>query len=175
MNSDPPRSEGPRREEVPARDAPPRVGATWLVAHDFTAAADAAMMIAASDASRLGVRLVLFHAYRLPPVAGGLEALANARGLASWNRISEKVAARASEEIGAVAERLARRLPELDVTTRVAEGNPVSAVLAAAEDEVASRIVVGYSPTAGLRRRIKGSVSEQIVKQAPIPVLLVKS
>jgi|GEM_PF-2841550 len=147
---------------------------TWLVAHDFSAAADAAMMVAASDLGRLGGRLLLFHAYRLPPVASGLEAMANARGLQSWNRFSEKVADTAQRRLDDVAVKLARRFPELEIEAHCEEGAPVPTILQAVDERHVARVVVGHASGHGLRRRIAGSVTEQLVKQCPVPVLVVK-
>lgn len=147
---------------------------TWIVAHDFSPAADAAMMVAASDLGRLGGRLLLIHAYRLPPVASGLEAMANARGLQSWNRFSEKVAVSASEHLDEVARKLAKRFPELEIATRCEEGAPVPVILQVVDEAHVARVVVGHAPGQGLRRRLAGSVTEQLVKQCKVPVLVVK-
>jgi len=147
---------------------------TWLVAHDFSPAADAAMMVAASDLGRLGGRLLLFHAFRLPPVASGFEAMANARGLQSWNRFSEKVALTARERLEEVARKLEKRFPELEIATRIEEGAPVPAILQVVDEAHIARVVVGQANRSGLRRRITGSVTEQLVKQCKVPVLVVK-
>ncbi|TNF26286.1 MAG: universal stress protein [Deltaproteobacteria bacterium] len=147
---------------------------TWLVAHDFSAASDAAMMVAASDLGRLGGRLLLFHAYRLPPVASGLEAMANARGLQSWNRFSEKVAENAQRHLDEVARKLAKRFPELEIETRCDEGAPVPAILQVVDEAHVARVVVGHAAGHNLRRRLAGSVTEHIVKECKVPVLVVK-
>jgi len=147
----------------------------WLVAHDFSPAAEAALGEAASVLVRLSGELLLLHAYRLPPVTGGLEAMANRTGLASWNRISARFEDSARTHLEDVAARASTRFPGLAIRTRMEEGAPAPTVARVAEEEKVDRVVVGYSPRGGLSRRIIVSNTDRILQLSPVPVLVVKA
>jgi nucleotide-binding universal stress UspA family protein len=55
------------------------------------------------------------------------------------------------------------------------EGDPAEAIIDAAESEGADVIVVGSHGRGALGRALIGSVSDQIVRRAPCPVLVVRS
>ena len=56
---------------------------------------------------------------------------------------------------------------------RVAEGHPATEILRTAREVGADLIVMGTHGRTGLRRLLMGSVAEQVVRQAPCPVLTV--
>lgn len=55
------------------------------------------------------------------------------------------------------------------------EGDPAEAIIEAAQSEGADMIVVGSHGRAPLSRALIGSVSDQVVRQAPCPVMVVRS
>ncbi len=57
--------------------------------------------------------------------------------------------------------------------SRVVEGNPGEALVAAALQEQADLIVLGSHGRRGMQRLLLGSVAETVVKTAPLPVLVV--
>jgi len=61
----------------------------------------------------------------------------------------------------------------VEATTLGEVGDPASAIIAAAETSAADVIVVGSSRKGWWRRLLQGSVSEQVLRESPIPVLLV--
>jgi nucleotide-binding universal stress UspA family protein len=58
---------------------------------------------------------------------------------------------------------------------RAVAGNPVEALLAAAQETQADLIVLGSHGRRGLQRLFLGSVAEHVVRNAPLPVLVVRT
>ena len=58
-------------------------------------------------------------------------------------------------------------------TTKVLSGVPAKAIISQAESEGCTLIVMGTHGYRGLEKRLLGSVSEQVLKHAPCPVLVV--
>ena len=56
----------------------------------------------------------------------------------------------------------------------ILQGEPVTEIVAYAEEKEADMIVVGHHGMSGLRALMLGSTSKKIVKQSAIPVLIVK-
>lgn len=63
--------------------------------------------------------------------------------------------------------------PGLKFTLKNVEGKAADSILKAAEDENADLIVVGFSGKHALERFIMGSVSERVVRNSKVPVLVV--
>ena len=59
--------------------------------------------------------------------------------------------------------------------TELREGTPDEEILAAIDDHDPDLVVMGTHGHSGIRRRLLGSVTERIVRDAPVPVLTVKS
>jgi nucleotide-binding universal stress UspA family protein len=60
------------------------------------------------------------------------------------------------------------------LTTVVAEGAIAHAILATCEDESCDMIVIGNTGRTGIPRMILGSVAEAVVREARVPVLVIK-
>jgi nucleotide-binding universal stress UspA family protein len=54
-------------------------------------------------------------------------------------------------------------------------GDPVAAILGAAEEHSADVVVIGSSDKGWWRRLLEGSVSDEVVRAAPRPVLVVRA
>jgi nucleotide-binding universal stress UspA family protein len=61
------------------------------------------------------------------------------------------------------------------VETRIVEGSPGAALCDLAREVSAVAIVIGSRGRGGLRRALLGSVSDYVVRNAPCPVLIVRS
>jgi nucleotide-binding universal stress UspA family protein len=61
----------------------------------------------------------------------------------------------------------------VDAESRVLEGNPSEALIAAAVQERSDLIVIGSHGRRGIQRLLLGSIAETVVRTAPIPVLVV--
>lgn len=62
----------------------------------------------------------------------------------------------------------------LSVTSTVGEGVPQDAILAHAEDIPADMIVMGTVGRTGLEHVLLGSVTEEVVRNSPVPVVTVR-
>jgi nucleotide-binding universal stress UspA family protein len=63
----------------------------------------------------------------------------------------------------------------LEATPLVWEGEPADAILAAAESHGADVIVIGSSGKSGVGRILLGSVSDDVIRRAPVPVMVVRA
>ena len=63
----------------------------------------------------------------------------------------------------------------LDAQSIIWEGDPGETILAAAEAENADVIVIGTSGRSGVGRMLMGSTSDHVVRNATVPVLVVRS
>jgi nucleotide-binding universal stress UspA family protein len=137
-----------------------------LVATDFSNHARAALRHAAELSSRLGVPLLIVHAYLVPavPLPEGAvipspETLANAMARSSDALEVEK---RTAIELGAVG-----------VETTITEGPPAPKLADLARERKIDLIVMGTHGRGALARAILGSVADKVVRTAPCPVLVV--
>lgn len=62
----------------------------------------------------------------------------------------------------------------LDATSEVVRGDPAEAILSYAEDRDVDAIVMGTHGRSGVNRFLLGSVTERVIRQATIPVLVVR-
>ena len=69
---------------------------------------------------------------------------------------------------------VARELHDLDVRCVVRHGKPASEIIAAADAEHADLIVMATHGRVGLPRVVAGSVSERVLAESKVPVLLVR-
>lgn len=79
------------------------------------------------------------------------------------------------EAQSALRQFLSSQLSERAVEQRVAIGHPFEQILQTTESEQVDLIVMGTRGRTGLARMVMGSVAEQVVRQAPCPVLMVKA
>jgi universal stress protein A len=137
-----------------------------LCAIDFSPASIAALRHADELASRLGATLTVLHV-----VADPLQQpwTAEAYGLNIADLEAEWVQ-RATVDLG----RLARSCKSNPATVcRV--GKPVVEILDCARADAADLIVVGSHGHGAFAQMILGSVADRLVRQAPCPVLMVRS
>ena len=64
--------------------------------------------------------------------------------------------------------------PRVEHEHRLLMGDPASMIVQLAQEEKADLIVMGTHGRSGLSRLLMGSVAEQVVRQAPCPVLTIK-
>jgi nucleotide-binding universal stress UspA family protein len=135
---------------------------TILFPTDFSCTSAHAFSVAASLARDHGARLVLLHTAEEP-------ALIDGTGLVPFDPVMYR------SELREKMQQLAVRAGGVEVETRLAEGNPVAAVLHAAAELHADLVVMGTHGWTGLRRLLMGSVAEAVLRQAPCPVLTVRT
>ena len=136
---------------------------TILCPTDFSLTAARAFEYAADLARAYDARLVVMHAF-FPAVLG------------------ERTAAYLPDEVKALRAAARKQLDELrpaDPPVRVErllrEAPDVPAILDAAAELKADLIVMGTHGRTGFRRLVLGSVTEEVLRQAPCPVLTVRA
>jgi nucleotide-binding universal stress UspA family protein len=133
-----------------------------VVAVDESEGAARALRFVAEVAPRLGADVIVVHALGLLAHLGGPNAVP-----AQSHR----------DEVSALLDRWAAPLEGAGVTYRclLVDGNPVQALLAAANEADADIIVVGKRATGGVPGLQLGSTSQQLVQHSAIPVVVVPS
>ena len=133
---------------------------------DFSAPSRAALLEAAELSRQLGAQLTLAHVHH-PRTRTG-------RNLASVSKELEM----AAEELRRKLDRLrfeAERIAQRAVPTTVLSGNPASEILQFARANGMDAIVLGTHGRRGVSRLLPTSVAERVAREAPCPVILVRS
>lgn len=134
-----------------------------VVGVDGSNAALDAVDWAADAAVRYGIHLRIVYASRWERYEGYLP-----------DRPTERSSQRVREEtiVGVAAERASRRVPGLEVITRLAPDDPVEALLA--EGQRAKAVVVGHRGRGRLTSLLLGSVGLGVAARAHCPVIVVR-
>jgi nucleotide-binding universal stress UspA family protein len=132
-----------------------------LVPTDFEEPSLRALSVALDLAPRLGGEVVLAHVYQLP-----VYAYPNGEPvpMALLQEDFLETARRSLQELAAARGGL---------RTVLKEGNPAACILALVGTMKPRMVVMGTHGRRGLTRLLLGSVTEQIVRQSPCPVLTV--
>lgn len=126
---------------------------TILMPFAFNDESFAAWSFARLLADRFGARLIAFHVYEWSAPAGEVPPLPLS-----------------PEQRMAVKEKLAGAVGP-DVILRFAEGGVGNSILKAAREAGADLLVMATAGRTGLKRLARDSVTEDVVRQSPIPVL----
>lgn len=137
-----------------------------LVPHDFSEPATRALKVAADLIADLPGRMTVLHV--VPPVYTGPGIPPEA---VVWAPSPENVRELQTRLEALVMRTLGRRTR--GVTCRVVVGHPVEAILDAARR--ADVIVMATLGRSGLSHLLIGSVAENVVRHAPVPVLTVRA
>lgn len=138
-----------------------------LVATDLSEPSLPALVAAAREARRPGVRVTALHCVGLPTYFGSESDPGVSAGV-SPDRV-EAARTEARLQLGKALERCG-----LEAEPQVATGIPDAAIVSAAEKLRAELVVVGTRGRTGLRRVMLGSVAESVVRHAPCSVLVVR-
>lgn len=123
----------------------------------------AAVAFAISQARHDRAVFILVHVYApLPMLVGG-----EAR-----EELVQVVSAEEDEIMNPT--RVLLREAGVDFRERLVEGDPVEGILSAARQENCDLILMGVRLRSSLGDRVLGSVSREVVREAPCPVLLVR-
>jgi nucleotide-binding universal stress UspA family protein len=137
-----------------------------LVPTDFSAPSAQALRYGAALAERVSAHLLVIHADTfVPPV----DFTISAAGVFDMPR--EELVDVAREQLQAFAETNISRSVPYDV--RVLIGVPIDAIVAQTEETGADLIIMGTHGRTGLRRLLVGSVTEAVMRLAPVPVIVV--
>jgi nucleotide-binding universal stress UspA family protein len=154
----------------PSESEPPPVAIRRLVIPlDGSALAEEALPTAQALATRLGVPLHLITAIdvlrEIPAELGPVVAFD--RGV--YDKTRTQLDAAATSRLTQVSDQLQR--DGLHVTTEIVHGSPFAAIADAVHP--GDVIVMTSHGRGGVRRWLLGSVAEKLVREAPVPVVLV--
>ncbi len=138
---------------------------TILHPTDFSEYSDYAFRLASSLARDHGARLMVLHVLERP--------LLTYTGVMT----APPPPPPSAEQRQAVQEQLHRIKPPdpaIGVEHLLEEGDPATAILQVAQERRCELIVMGTHGRTGLGRLLMGSVAEQVVRNAPCPVLTVR-
>jgi nucleotide-binding universal stress UspA family protein len=134
---------------------------TILYPTDFSEPSDYAFHLACAVARDYGARVIALHVEQLPVFAYG-------EGMVPPDPEGLQAAARGR------LDQLAP-YPTVRVEQWLEEGDPIEVILEVAKEVNADLIVMGTHGRKGLARILLGSVAEQVGRQAPCPVLTVRT
>ncbi|MFT7582296.1 MAG: nucleotide-binding universal stress UspA family protein [Myxococcota bacterium] len=144
----------------------------WLVAHDFSKCAQAALDFALRQLDGQPAVLVLLHVHQpivsqFPsPFVGSSTTLTD---------LDSGVLKDAKNQLDATAATVRQQYPKLDVTADVRVGYPPERIVEVAKAENVDLILVGSHGRRGFKRWVLGSVAERVVRLADRPVSVVKT
>jgi nucleotide-binding universal stress UspA family protein len=143
-----------------------------LIPVDFSPHSETALVWAAELAETLGNKLVILHVVHDPGDAPGYYSV---KGREKQMRRMEDVAADMLEDF---LHKMLKKHTGLSAlkhaTTMLVVGLPVNRILESAEKTHARMIVMASQGRTGLAHVMLGSKAEQVVRLAPIPVMIVK-
>jgi nucleotide-binding universal stress UspA family protein len=133
---------------------------------DFSEASRAGLESAAGLAARLGAELFVIH-------VSEERAAPSTAPLLAPPPVSTRVEKHGAELEAWVLE--AERLGAAAVRSALLHGRPAAAIIRFAAEEHLDLLVVGSHGHGGLRHLVLGSVTEEAVRAAPCPVLVVRA
>lgn len=157
-----------RDQERSPRETPRPI----LAAVDFSACSQAALLLASDLADGLGLPLVVLHVVHDPANMPGYYArFAHRKTIA---RIEDTAGEMLDEFLSDLRARHPGKLALHQAERTLVKGIPVTRILEVAEKRRARMVVMGSKGTTGLRHLLLGSVAEQVVSLATVPVTIVK-
>lgn len=141
-----------------------------LVPIDFSPATDDVINYAVFFAKQCNGELELFHVSEVADV------YAETPLAYSDKEFFERHAANLKEEIEALLSSYSAKIAKEGVKSMMGyvSGNPFVEIIKKAKDDAFDLIVIGSHGRSGLEYVFMGSVSEQVVRNSPCPVLIVK-
>ncbi|WP_313954098.1 universal stress protein [Accumulibacter sp.] len=143
-----------------------------LVPIDFSSYSEAALLLASDLADGLGAKLVVLHVVHDPQNMPGYYAkMASKKTL---TRMADIAGEMLDDFMVAVQKRYPERHALHHAEKLLVKGIPVTRILQVVEKENASMVVMGSKGATGLRHLLLGSVAEQVLGLAKLPVTIVK-
>lgn len=136
-----------------------------LVPSDGTPPVDPAVETAVDLARRHGAAIHVVHVVRADPIAGvSMES--------AWPGVIELGRREGETVLQTVHEHVAER--DVPVDSVLLEGSPSREIVSAARDRECDLIVMATNGRDGLNRLLLGSVTERVIRHAPVPVLTIR-
>lgn len=142
-----------------------------LVPHDFSPSANHAAALARDVAKVHGASITLLHVIDIPHQLGGGEVIVPPETGAPI-ALKDYAIASAENHINDLAQRLTK--DGVHTEAYVGVGHPVDEILRFVKTRGQDLIVMGTHGHSGIRHLIAGSVTERVVRGAPVPVLTVR-
>jgi len=108
--------------------------------------------------------------YVIDPMLAVYEA--EAKGLPAANTWYDRMKERADEICADATEQAGDR--DCEITTATESGRPARAILEYADEHDIDHIIMGSHGREGVSRLVLGSVAESVMRQAPMPVTIVR-
>lgn len=137
----------------------------WLAATDLSDCSVAACKEGARLAAATGSRLLLLHVHLQEIV----------REEFATGEVTQKEQSQLTARLNEQKAELNALYPNLPIEVDVMSAPPVAGILDEADRLGASNIVLGTHGRKGLAHMVLGSVAENIVRKAKVPVLVVKA
>jgi len=137
-----------------------------LVPIDFSSHSAKALELAMALAKTFGGRILLLHAYHLPPLVGMPDEIVIPPDF--WTGVRDAAARKLDKSAQKV------KAAGIAVETHLVEFAPSDAIVETAKKTKADLIVMGTRGLTGLKHALLGSVAERTLRLAPCPVLTVK-
>lgn len=144
---------------------------TLIAAVDFATNGNAICLQTAGLARRLGARVLLLHVIQLPTgLQGG--ATVRAPGSEGPTTAAEMLQRDAEKHLAPLEDLM--RMHGADVEVLIRHGRVVAELARLAEERPPLLVVVGSDFVGGVRRLVQRSVTEEIIRELDVPVLVVK-
>lgn len=149
--------------DAPEHFAPP--SPTILAPVDFSETSLESLALASSLCSQLGGSLILLHVISQRPLPAAYGDFA----MASWS------ASDVTPQVKSSLEELAEMIPpEVPTHCLVRSGMTATEIVETARARDADLILIGSHGLSGFARRVLGSVTQRVLRLAPMPVLICK-
>lgn len=143
-----------------------------VVPIDFSPYSEAALLLASDFADGLAAKLLVLHVVHDPQNMPGY--YAKMAGKKTLTRMADIAGEMLDEFMAGVRKRHPERQPLQKAELMLVKGIPVTRILQVVEKEKASMVVMGSKGATGLRHLLLGSVAEQVLGLAKLPVTIVK-
>jgi nucleotide-binding universal stress UspA family protein len=142
-----------------------------LVATDFSADSDAALIWASNYADTIGAPVRILHVVHDPAEAAGFYRKGSGDEFATMTEVAEKMMAKYVAKMRKANPKLAALQA---AESEMVSGLPSGRIVEAAKRDGAQMIVLGSRGRTGLAHILVGSVAERVAETAPMPVVIVK-
>ncbi len=140
-----------------------------LVPIDFSDASLHAVKLAGALATKTGGRVTLLHIGVIPHFYATEFGLSESSG-PLFTQMSQELAIEQKSKLESI--RLGNLPPEVATATVIREGWPPEEVLEELRSGSYDLLVMGTHGRTGLKRALLGSVTERVVRECPIPVMV---
>jgi nucleotide-binding universal stress UspA family protein len=146
-----------------------------LVPLDGSEHADKALDCALDLAETYSAEIILLSVIHVSPIAPIAPPLGiPTSSLINIRNYEKEIEDNLKRVLSEAVEKTKKTKPYLKVTTKLVEGRPADKIVETAKEEKVDIIVMGHRGVSGIKKLFLGSVSKQVVDEAPCPVLIIK-